>query len=453
MRTKSKLEIGNGNSRGAGCAEAGLRQDATRELSPPGPLSLARARGKKTGALLALVVLGVLAAGCAKVSGSDGWARPEVADKVMYVTLEKGKLTAIDTGTFQKIWTFPAAEEFACGGGESKKIKPDGIYGSPAIDGANVYFGTYDGAVYAVKQSDGTCVWRIETGDTLQAAPILGSEGLYVGANDGNVYLLDPKNGDQKQKFNSGAVWAAPLLKDDGLYVSTMTGKLWKLDPKTLEPVWSAPFKVSAGLLTPPTAVGDDTIVVGGIGKQLYGIDRKTGAEKWSVTGGNWFWGEPFVDGTTVYATDLDGQVTAIDGTNGNKLWDAPFAALNAIRSGPVMAENTLVAVDNGGVIYRIDPATGKGIGQPNLLNEDVHASPLVLNADGTQASSLSNQSVSRVAALATSSTTPSPVASGTPTPAPSGSAGAAKVYIVTTGGHLFEFDPDAGRTSQVVSK
>ena len=88
------------------------------------------------------------------------------------------------------------------------------------------------------------------------------------------------------------------------------------------------------------------------------------------------------------------------------------------------------MTVDNDGAVYRIDPNTGKGIGQPNLLNESVHASPLVLNADGTPTVSLRTQSIPRVAAGAVE-----------------------KVYIVTTGGHVFEFDPDAGRTSQVVSK
>lgn len=398
--------------------------------------------------LVALLAVAVVAAGCASVANPDGWARPEVSDQVMYVTLERGKLTAVDARTFQKIWTFPAGDEFSCGGGQALKIKPDGIYGSPAVDDTNVYFGTYDGAVYAVKRSDGTCVWRIETGDTLMPAPILGSEGLYVASNDGYVYLLDPENGDQKEKFNTGAVWATPLLTDDGLYVATMTGRLWKLDPATLENLWSAPFKVSAGLLTPPALAGDSTIVVGGIGKKLYGVDRLTGEQKWTASGGNWFWGELLAEDTTVYATDLDGEVMAIDGADGSSLWDAPFRAQNTIRSGPVLAGEALVTVDNEGVVYRIDPNTGKGIGQPNLLGESVHATPLVLNADDTPAGARQNTPTTGTGAVATSSTTPSP------SPAASGGASAApKVFIVTKSGHVFEFDAEAGRTNQVVSK
>lgn len=367
-----------------------------------------------------MVVIAIAAAGCASPANPDGWARPEVADEVMYVTLERGKLTAVDAGTFTKIWTFPANDEFSCGGGQAKKVERDGIYGAPAIDDVNVYFGTYDGAVYAVKQSDGTCEWRIETDDTLLAAPILGEAGLYVAGTDGYVYLLDPDNGDEITKFNAGDVWATPLLADDGLYVATMTGRLWKLDLETLDSIWT--FNVDAGLLTAPVLVQEDTIVAGGIGKKLYGIDAATGEQKWSVSGGNWFWGDLLVDDTSVYATDLNGEVKAIDGTNGESLWDAPFEALDTIRSGPVIAGNTLITVDNSGVVYRIDPETGKGIGQPNLLDETVHATPLVLNADGSPATTAS-----------TSDTL--------------------KVYIATKNGHVFEFDPDEGGPTQVVSK
>src|SRR5258708_15255120 len=135
-------------------------------------------RARAIQVLLPLIVLAVIAAGCAKVAGSRGWAQPELTDKVLYVTLQKGQLTALDASTYNKIWTFPASDTFACGSGVSQKYTIDGIYGAPATDSSNVYFASYDGAVYAVKRSDGTCVWRIETGDAILSAPILSASGL-----------------------------------------------------------------------------------------------------------------------------------------------------------------------------------------------------------------------------------------------------------------------------------
>jgi outer membrane protein assembly factor BamB len=416
-----------------------------------------RGKRRKLGVVAALVGLAVLAGGCASISNPDGWAQPEVSsEKVMYVTLERGKLTAVETPSFQKIWTFPQNDEFSCGGGESKSYKNDGIYEPPAMDDLNVYFATYDGAVYSVKKSDGTCNWRVATDDTNVAGLVLGGEGLYVGANDGYTYLLYPEDGTTKEKFNTGAVWATPLLTDDALYVATMTGELWKLDPKTLQlKDWSAPFKVDAGLLSNPTLVDEKTLIVGGIGKTLYAIDTETGSQKWMVATSNWIWGDPYVDGSTIYVTDLDGGVKAVSATDGHELWPATFKALHSIRSGAVVVGDTLVVADNDGFVYRLDKASGSEIGQPNLLNETVHATPLVLNSDGTavlrgvkHVNTVSPTASAQSASVSGATTS----ASASATPAASGSA-SEKAYIVTTKGHVFEFDADAGRSTQVVSK
>jgi outer membrane protein assembly factor BamB len=399
--------------------------------------------------LLPLIVLAVIAAGCAKVAGSRGWAQPQLTDKVLYVTLQKGQLSAIDSGTYSKIWTFPTSDTFACGSGASQKYTIDGIYGAPAIDSSNVYFASYDGAVWAVKRSDGTCAWRIETGDAILSAPILSASGLNVAATDGYLYLLDPATGAQKDRFNDGVAWATPLLTKDALYLATMGGQLWKLDAATLKPVWAAPFKVSGGLLTPPTLVGDNTVIVGGI-SGLYAVDATSGQQKWSVSGSNWFWGPPAVDGTTVYVTDLGGEVKALDGTTGKSLWSADFIAQNPIRSGAVLVGGVLIVTDNGGEVYRVDPKTGASIGQPNLLNEDVLATALVV--EGGAAPSSSATASPTASTLATATSRPTGSASASPSPSSSSGSGVT-VYIVTESGHLFTFDPAAGRTVEVVSQ
>ncbi len=384
--------------------------------------------------LIPLLIFAVVAAGCAKVAKPRGWAQPDLTDNALYVTLDQGKLSAIDAGTYSTIWTFPANDTFACGNGASKKWTIGGIYGKPAVDDSLVYFASYDGAVWAVKRSDGTCAWRIETGDAILAAPLLGASGLYVAATDGYIYVLDPATGDQKNRFNSGEVWTTPLLTDDALYVATMAGQLWKLDPKTLDTVWSAPFKVDAGLLTPPTLVGDNTIIVGGI-SGLYAVDTTSGQQKWTASGSNWFWGQPAVFGTTLFVTDLAGEVKALDATDGHSVWPADFITQNPIRTGAVLAsKDTLVVVDNSGQVYRIDPTAGTSIGQPVLLNEDVLATPLVVVTGG-------------VTATPTGSPIQPSVTPAGQTPAPS----SATVFIVTESGHLFTLDPATGRTTQVV--
>lgn len=370
--------------------------------------------------MAAIVVFAVIAAACAGVDKPNGWARPEVSGQSLYVSLDRGKLSSLDPETYQVQWEFPVTEEFACGSGAAEKRELEGFYETPAFDDETLYFGAYDGAVYAVNRSDGACTWRFETGDPIVGGVVLGDEGLYVPSEDGFVYLLSPEDGSEVAKFAAGELWSTPLVTKDAVYAATMEGKLWKLSLGTLEPIWDQPFSVEAALLTAPTLVDPSTILVGGIGKRLYAVDTGDGAEKWSVSGKNWFWGPPAVDGTTVYATNLGGEVKAIDGTNGDELWT--FKADESLRAGVVVAGDVVVAVDNAGHVYRLSADKGESLGQPNALEETVYATPLLLGrSQGAPAS-----------------------------PAASEAAGDT-VLIVTKGGQLWTLDVTLGRTSEVV--
>lgn len=386
-------------------------------------------RTKRGIALGAIVVFAVLATGCAGVSKPSGWTRPEISGQSLYVSLDRGKLSSLDPATYQLQWEFPVTEEFACGGGTAQRRDLKGIYETPAIDGETLYFGAYDGVVYAVNRSDGACKWRFETGGPIVGGVVFGTEGLYVPSESGFVYLLNPEDGTEIAKFAAGEVWSTPLVTKDAVYVATMEGKLWKLSLGTLEPIWDQPFSVDAALLTPPALVDSSTILVGGIGKRLYAVDAGDGAEKWSVSGKNWFWGPPAVDGTTVYATNLGSEVKAINGTNGDELWT--FNANESLRAGVVVAGDIVVAVDNSGAVYRLGADNGELQGQPNELAEGVYATPLLLSG---------GQGVS------------SPTASASPaaTPASSQAAGAT-VLIATKSGHLWTLDVTLGRTTEVV--
>lgn len=389
-------------------------------------------------ALAAVVLFALLAAGCARVSKPTGWATPGVNGSSLYVSLDRGKISSLDRATYQIQWTFPAGDEFACGSESPQKRELEGIYETPSMDDDTLYFGAYDGAVYALSREDGSCKWRYKTGDAIVGGTVLGEAGLYVPSTDGTLYLLNPADGTVKEQFDTGDAWSTPLLTEDALYVGTMSGKLWKLAPDTLDEVWDKPFSVSAALLTSPRQLGGDTVLIGGIGKKLYAVGAGDGQEKWSVSGSNWFWGPPAIAGTTVYATTLGGEVKAIDGTSGAVLWT--YDTLDAVRSGVVVAGGVVVAADNSGNVYRLSASAGELQGQPNELNSTVYATPLVINEAAAAAASPTPDAASP---------TPSPAVS--PTASPAGESTGATVLIATQGGHLWTLDVVQGRTTEVV--
>ena len=347
----------------------------------------------------------LLLAACAGFNNPDGWAAPEVAEDTLYLSLDGGELSAVDPQTFDVIWEFPASDEEVCGNEAPQKRDLRGIYAAPVVNDGIVYFGAWDGNVYALDAATGNCLWDFETSDPIIGGLVLANGRLFAASTDGNLYALDPLTGNEERRAQAGEVWSRPALAAGVLYVADVDGKLRAFDTETLEEVWDEPFSVGAGFLTDPILL-NGTIVLGGIGQKLYGVDAATGDERWSFSGANnWFWGGPLADGDSVYATNLDSRVFAIDAATGERLWQ--FDALNPIRGGAVMAGGIVIAADNKGNVYGIDPESGNQVWNgPTEIDKKVLADPYVL-ADGS-------------------------------------------VMIVTTGGDTFTVSPEDGRLTTV---
>ena len=289
--------------------------------------------------------------------------------------------------TIVQSWAFGGKDELACAneGGKATKRDLKGIYGAPVVYQDRVFFGAYDGNLYALDAANGQCVWVFNgTDGPIVGGVALAGDTLYFGSEDGYLYGIDPTSGALTHgPFDAGAsIWSTPLVDGDNLYFATVEAKVWALTAADLHPVWSnGPFTTSAGILTDPIIV-DSVLVVGGIGKQLFGLDPRTGEQVWEspFDGGNWFWGDPAVDGGTAYYPNMDGKVYAVTAKTGKAAWEAPFPAIEAIRSAPLLADGSLTIVDRRGNVFTVDPATGKEqtVG-PIVLGKNVLANPALV--------------------------------------------------------------------------
>ena len=337
------------------------------------------------------LVLALASVACARIANPDGWAGPTLVEDTLYVTPDNGEMAAIDPDDLKDLsnldprivpqWSFPATDDVRCENeAESRKRDLDGIYGSPQVDEVNVYIAGYDGNVYAIDRDDGACIWVFETdGPIIGGATLFGSS-LYIGSDDSILYVLDVVDGSVAASFDAGnSIWVTPLVTENAVYVSTVAGDLFALDPETLNPIWNQPFSVDGSLLTDPVLADETTLLVGGVGETLYAVDIATGTEKWSFEGKNWFWARPHVADSTIYAADLDGEVYALD-LEGEQIWVAPFHAENAIRSAPLLVDETLLVVDKKGNVYGVDPANGFALWPaPAVLGKTVFSDPMIL--------------------------------------------------------------------------
>jgi outer membrane protein assembly factor BamB len=195
--------------------------------------------------------------------------------------------------------------------------------------------------------------------------------------------------------------------------VASVNGKLYALDAETLDPTWDAPFEAERGLISDPV-LADGAILVGGFDRILYAVDAASGEELWPFKADNWFWGKPLVLDGTVYAPNLDGNLYALSLESGAPVWDAPFPALEPLRSAPLITGDALVVVDRKGNVYGLDPENGNPIWsktEENGIEKTVLSNPLLVeDAQGTA------------------------------------------VLISAQGGDLFRIDPEAGSFVKVVT-
>jgi len=107
---------------------------------------------------------------------------PAVAGGRVYVIDGSGTAWCFRAADLEPVWKVQTA------GGKANCNNVS----SPAVAGGYVHFGTMAGAYYVLDAGTGAVVRRIETGDPIFSAPVVGSGRVYVATLGSRVYALKP---------------------------------------------------------------------------------------------------------------------------------------------------------------------------------------------------------------------------------------------------------------------
>jgi outer membrane protein assembly factor BamB len=310
------------------------------------------------GAVVGLLLLGVVLSGCGSTPVAENWPGLTLdGDTVYVISGSPQQVYMLDAETLVQMGTFMPQ-------GEHKGV----LYWSPVTVGGDVAFVGFAepqakiAGLYAFDPETGLELWHVPADDFILPAPNYADGVVYFGDSGGRVYAVDVETQGIKPGWPfeaESAIWASPLVADGRVYVAAMDHHLYCLDAETGQEIWKT--ELGGAMAAPPSLEAARGILyVGAYDGKEYAIRAASGeiVEGFDFQAENWIWSKPLLADDQVYVTALDGKLYALDPVTGSVISPYPFdsgeiADTNEVlRADPVQAgEFIIVATESGRVI------------------------------------------------------------------------------------------------------
>ena len=279
--------------------------------------------------------------------------------------------SSIHPNPFAKHKTFGEViwkHQLACGPPSPPAITRDGI----------MIVGSADNNVSAFNAQDGSLLWSVSPGGTINSHPAIGTDDVVyfcVSKESNKICALNTKTGSKFWEcFLPSKMSASPAIGKNGLlYASTDNGDLHAFDSNTGEKLWT---KQTGGPIKSSPSIGPDgTVYIGSYDNYLYALNGQSGETIWAfLTRGAVMSAASIGSNETVYIGSTDHRLYALRSGTGSLLWE--YYAGNEVNSPPTIgpdgslyictAENTLSTADS--LLVAINSQTGERVWESSIV-------------------------------------------------------------------------------------
>ena len=274
----------------------------------------------------------------------------------LFVTTGFGEVAALDATSGKTLW----------------KVHPAGpLRGSPTIAFGAVYIMTQNNELHALNAADGSELWQESssmgtTGVFGVAAPAAGQGTVVAGFSTGELIAYRYENGrvlwsDALARTSLSTsvgvltdIDADPIIDRGRVYALGQGGRMAAYELVTGQRIWELNL---AGISTP--AVAGDWIFTLTDDAKLLCIARATGKVRWSAQLARFrnvakkkdehYWTGPVLAGNRLWVANTAGEVFVVDASDGAARRYVKLG--NPVSLAPVVANNTLYVLDDGGKI------------------------------------------------------------------------------------------------------
>lgn len=250
-----------------------------------------------------------------------------------------------------------------------------GIWSSPCSDSENVYFGSYDGGLYALSKKSGLLVWESNIADFIGSSPVLAQDLdlIFIGQefassnNKGAIAGINRLTGELVWQFKTNLhVHSSPMYsKRNGLvFCGSNDSDMICLDAKTGILKWRMPIN---GIVKMAAALSPDETLLfaGSLDGCLYVFETLTGNILWKFQSDKGILASPLVVNELVFVASCDNCIYILD-----YLQKKVMKKINSsgrFLAKPVLINNEVFVANNAGAIYQIDLSSLEVVGQHQL--------------------------------------------------------------------------------------
>lgn len=260
----------------------------------------------------------------------------------------------------------------------------------PTLADGMVYAGTDAGKVYAFTAKDGHKLWAVQLSSEV-LTPVVAADGhLLVQTVDGHLWALDPKDGKVQWTFSMNEpslilrAVATPTVHDGVVYAGFADGTVVALSLSSGAELWRAQVALPHGSnelarmvdVAASPIIDKDQVITAAYQGNLAAYGLPSGTQNWSVPMS--VYQTPVLDAGHLFVVDADGRISSVDPSSGNVLWRNDRLS-GHYMTGFGLCGGDLLATDNAGYLYVIDPQTGHRIGQTRLSDSGIQSTPACL--------------------------------------------------------------------------
>jgi len=229
------------------------------------------------------------------------------------------------------------------------------LAGTVAARYGTAWFGTEEGAVYAVEIRAMRILWRFQAAAPILTAPEPGPELVWVRDGTNTIYALDREGGLVLRTTPADPVTTAVREHEGLIFFGCGNGRIAALDiQKSLQPAWD--FNAGAAVVSGPT-FSDGLVVFGTEDGRLLALDGG-GRTRWALTAKGAVRVDPAAAGGWLFFGTAERYFCKVRAATGKQEW--AFRLAGAPLQPPVFEGRRILLPASDSVIYCLSARNGE---------------------------------------------------------------------------------------------